>query len=284
VLVPVLAGSSGAGASTFAAVAVDVLQQAGRCALLVDTAEPARSGLSASVTVAGTEMTEVAPGVGVRWSWRGLSVVAQLESRLPALTPLPLLAPEQWLPASGLSPLHVTLVDLGQQWSAPTATLLRGASGWLALGADRSAGPCPVLVVRPTRASLLAAEAALAQLDPWTTTRQAAAPARMVVMASARRRWPKHVVGAAGARVAALLPDAVFVPYDDELAVGGIEAHPTPPRVQDAVAQLLDDWGLLTPARPAHQPSPLSQTTGRGWVELSGRRAADGSPLYLPAV
>jgi hypothetical protein len=271
VVVPVLAGSSGAGASTFAAAAVDVLQQVGRCALLVDTAEPARSGLGAAATAAGADAIDLAAGVRVRWSWRGMSVLAQLETDLPASTPAPDPAVEQWLPPSGLSPLHVTVVDLGREWSAPTRAQLGGVSDWLAIDADRSAGPYPVLVVRPTRPSLLAAEAALTQLEPWITFGRTTASARLVVMASPRRKWPKHVLGAAGARVAALAQDAVFVPYDDELLVSGVEPHPVPPRVQDAVAGVLDDWGLLAPPHRSHR------------IESGERRTGRGSPLYLPA-
>jgi hypothetical protein len=257
VLVPVLAGSSGAGASTFAAAATDVLQHAGRCALLVDGAEPSRSGLAAAAALHGAVVSELAEGVRVRYSWRGHSVLAQLETELPALAPTPQITPPQWLPARGLAPLHVTVVDLGQDWSRCTPTPLRGASGWLRMGAAGAPRPWPVLVVRATRPSLMAAEAALARLDPWIRAGQAAAPARLVVMASWKRRgWPPGVTGAAGSRVAALLPDAVFVPVDRDVDLGGITEQPTPPRVQAAVAALLHDWGLLTPLDPGYAPNP----------------------------
>jgi hypothetical protein len=259
VVIPVLAGSSGAGASTFTAIALDVLQQAGRCALAIDPAEPTRSGLAAAAPVAGTDVTHPVEGWGVRYSWRGYSLLAQLEPitppLVPTLTPLlgapPSIAPHQWLPPSGLQPLHVTLVDLGQRWSACAHTPLQGAAAWLRMGAPDGPRPWPVLVVRATRPSLMAAEGALARLEPWISAGLAVAPVRLVVMASRKRRgWPAGVTAAAGARVAALLDDAVFVPADHTVDIGGITEQPTPARPQAAVGELLHEWGLLTARTP----------------------------------
>jgi hypothetical protein len=254
-VLPVLSGSPGAGASVFSALAADVLQQAGRCALLVDTAEPSRSGLAAAAAITGAEVAYPAAGVGVRWSWRGHAVVAQMETDLEPLAPVPPFTPAEWLPPSGLVPLHVTIADVGQGWCAPTDAPLTGPGSWLAAGTGADT-PCPVLVVRATRPSLLAAEAALARMDPWVSAGQAVFPIRLVVMASWKRKWPKGVAGVAGARVSSLLDDAVFVPHDEELLLGGISEHPTPPRAQAAVAQLLHEWGLLT-------PGPTSNTRTR---------------------
>lgn len=259
VVIPVLAGSSGAGASTFTATALDVLQQAGRCALAIDPAEPSRSGLATAAPVVGTTVTYPVEGWGVRYSWRGYSLLAQLEPTTPRLVPtlppslgtLPSIAPPQWLPPSGLHPLHVTLIDLGQQWSACTHTPLQGAGAWLRMGAPDGPRPWPVLVVRATRPSLIAAEGALARLDPWISAGLAVAPVRLVVMASRKRRgWPAGVTAAAGARVAALLDDAVFVPADHTVDIGGITEQPTPARAQVAVGELLHEWGLLTARTP----------------------------------
>jgi hypothetical protein len=247
VVVPVLAGSAGAGASAFAAATVDALQRAGRCALLVDAAEPFRSGLCSATEVEGQHATCPTPGLRVRYSWRDHVVVARKETDLdPATTSIPGLEPLQWLPLPPLEPLHTTVVDLGQDWTRPEACAPAGACGWLRGPAGGSPAPRPVLVVRATRPSLMAAEAALARLDSRVGSGQVVAPARLVVMASWKKRWPAGVTGAAGARVARLLDDAVFVPYDRDLDIGGVTAAPTPTRVQSVVADLLDQWGLLT--------------------------------------
>jgi hypothetical protein len=132
VVLPVLAGSSGAGASVLSAPVVDVLQQAGRCALLVDTAEPSRPGLSAAAAVTSAEVACPADGVAIRWSWRGHAVVAQMQTALSALAPIPLVLPIDWLPPSGLVPLHVTVADLGHAWCHP------GVGRWVAAGSASS--------------------------------------------------------------------------------------------------------------------------------------------------
>lgn len=247
-LIPVLAGSAGAGASVFAAATVDALQRAGRCALLIDAAEPFRSGLCSATEVEGQHTTSPAPGLRVRYSWRDHVVVARKETDLdPATTSIPELEPLQWLPLPPLEPLHTTVVDLGQDWTRPEACAPTGACGWLRGPAAFSPAPRPVLVVRATRPSLMAAEAALARLDSRIASGQVLPPARLVVMASWKKRgWPAGVAGAAGARVARLLDDAVFVPYDRDLDIGGVTAAPAPTRVQSAVADLLEQWGLLT--------------------------------------
>jgi hypothetical protein len=263
-VVPVLAGSSGAGASVFAAAMAHSLQWAGRCALLIDTAEPSRSGLCSATEVDGEHATRPVAGVAVRYSWMGHAVLARREPdpgpdpghHHPAdwagLGSLPSLQPHQWLPLPPLEPLHTTVVDLGGDWARPHTTgghpLTHSALAWLR--APRAGTvPRPVLVVRATRPSLAAAEAALARLDTYIGAGELVAPARLVVMASWKKRgWPRGVTGAAGARVARLLDNAVFLPYDRELDLGGITAAPCPERVRSAVAELLDQWGLLSPS------------------------------------
>jgi hypothetical protein len=260
-VLPVLAGSSGAGASVFAAVAVDVLQQFGQRALLVDTGEPPRSGLCSAAEVDGDRTIHTAPGVIVRYSWRGHAVLARREHDAACpdragLSAIPCLEPHRWLPLPAIDPLHATVVDLGSDWTRPEPDpgrdLSTGMLAWLRAAYPAAAGPRPVLVVRATRPSLAAAEAALARFDPLFASGELVAPARLVVMASWKKRgWPRGVVGTAGARVARLLDDAVFVPYDRDLDLGGVTAELTPPRVRAVVAQLLGEWGLLPPrARP----------------------------------
>ena len=69
-VVPVLAGSPGAGASVLAAALTDTLQLAGRCVLLVDAADPARSGLAAAASAEGPWTSAVTPLLQIRYSWR----------------------------------------------------------------------------------------------------------------------------------------------------------------------------------------------------------------------
>ncbi|HZS21063.1 MAG TPA: hypothetical protein VFA63_08750, partial [Pseudonocardiaceae bacterium] len=130
VVVPVLAGSAGAGASVFAAAMADALQRAGRCALLVDTAGRSCSGLCSASEVEGQHTTTPALGVRVRYSWRGHALLARSESD-HGVAAVPELAPIQWLPLPPLEPLHVTVVDLGQDWTRSNPTRSVGACSWL---------------------------------------------------------------------------------------------------------------------------------------------------------
>ena len=83
-LIPVLAGSAGAGASCVAAAIVDALQQDQRCALLIDADDPARSGLAGASSVDGPWTRQVNDHLTVRYSWRADALLARLETRNPA--------------------------------------------------------------------------------------------------------------------------------------------------------------------------------------------------------
>lgn len=149
VVVPVLSGSPGAGASVLAAALADALQRAGRCVLLVDAADPARSGLAGAAPMEGPWVHHPHRQLAIRYSWRGHALLARLESGLPTITPGMVPPPPAWLPE--LDPLHVTVADLGHDGWRAAANPLSGAGGWLRRGVP---APRPVLVVRPTRPSL----------------------------------------------------------------------------------------------------------------------------------
>ena len=242
VLIPVLSGSPGAGASVLAAALTDALQRAGRCALLVDAADPARSGLAAAAATEGPWAHSPHRDVAIRYSWREHAVLARLATTLPVISPGMVPPPPAWLPQ--LDPLHATVVDIGHDGWRATADPLVGAGGWLRHG---SPAPRPVLVVRPTRPSLQLAERVVARLDGWIAAGIATAPWAMVVVGA--KRWPAGVAGAAGQRVARLVETAVFLPHDPQVAAGGVTAAPLPERLLDAVSPLLAQWGLIPPIR-----------------------------------
>ena len=237
-VIPVLSGSPGAGASVLTAVISDVLQLAARCVLVVDTADPARSGLALATKSEGPWGPGPHSAVRIRYAWRAQAVLARVETSLPVLTPGMVPPPRFWRPA--VRELHATVVDIGHDAWRVSAHPLIGAGEWLRRGTPP---PRPVLVVRPTRPSLVHAEQVLARLEAWGEIGAATAPAQLVVMGA--KRWPAGVAGVAGRRLARLVEGAVFVPHDTGLAVGGITAQVTPARAQDAVAPLLRSWGLL---------------------------------------
>ncbi|MGW4527898.1 hypothetical protein [Amycolatopsis sp. NPDC004378] len=237
-VVPVLAGSPGAGASVLAAVVADVLQLEQRRVLLVDPADPPRSGLAAVARSQGPWLAHPHPRVHIRYSWRAQALVARLETELPVLAPGMVPPPRFWRPP--VQQLDATVVDLGHDPWRITAHPLSGAGAWLRRGTPQ---PRPLLVVRPSRPSLLHAEQVLARLEHWISCAAATGPAQLVVAGA--KRWPDGVAGAAGRRVAALLPDAVFLPLDSELAAAGVTAAVTPARLRQAITPVLRRWGLL---------------------------------------
>jgi hypothetical protein len=239
-VVPVLAGSPGAGASVLAAAITDTLQLAGRCVLLVDAADPARSGLAAATSAEGPWTSAITPQLRIRYSWRQYALLARLESRLPAVSPGMVPPPSRWLPL--LDPLHATVVDIGHDGWRATANPVLGAGAWLRRGVPAAR---PILVVRPTRPSLRHAEQVLTRLDPWVRAGTVSVPCRLVVTGATG--WPRGVAGAAGRRVETLLPSALFVPRDQQLEAGGVTEELVGPRVRNALVPLLVEWGLLPP-------------------------------------
>jgi hypothetical protein len=254
-VIPVLSGSPGAGASVLSAVISDVLQLAARCVLVIDTADPARSGLALATKSEGPWGPGPHSAVRIRYAWRAQALLARVETSLPVLTPGMVPPPRFWRPA--VRKLCATVVDIGHDAWRVSAHPLIGAGEWLRLGTP---APRPVLVVRPTRPSLVHAEQVLARLDAWVEIGAATPPAQLVVMGATR--WPAGVAGVAGRRLARLVEGAVFVPHDAELAVGGITAQVTPARAQNAVAPLLRSWGLL----PA-----MEGEARRSWSSWRGR-------------
>ena len=202
------------GASVLAAAVTDALQQAGQRVLLVDAADPARSGLAAAAPEEGLHVRQVHPGLHLRYSWRHESLLARMESRFP-ITPAMVPPPPAWLPDRG--PVHVTVVDVGHDGWRAAADPLLGAGGWLRRGQPAT---LPILVVRPTRPSLQQAEQVLARLYRWVNARVAEPPAQLVVVGA--RRWPRGVTGAAGRLLDPLIPDAVFVPLHRRVEFGGV--------------------------------------------------------------
>jgi hypothetical protein len=244
-VIPVLSGSPGAGASVLAATLADTLQLAGCRTLLVDAADPVRSGLAIAARNAGPWVRGPHPAVCVRYSWRARTLLAQLETWLPVLAPGMVPPARFWYPGVNL---HVTIVDVGHDSWRIGAHPLVGAGEWLRAGTPM---PKPVLVVRATRPALVHAEQTLSRLEPWVGAGTAAAPAQLVVMGA--KRWPAEVAGSAGRRVAALLNNAVFIPHDRGTAAGGVDASLTPSALRAAVTPLLRRWGAFGDHRSRSQ-------------------------------
>lgn len=254
-VIPVLAASPGAGASLVATVLADAMQIAGRRVLMVDTADPVRSGLAAAARSEGPVLTGPHPSVRVRVSWRAQALLARVETDLPVIAPGMVPPPRFFKPST--QSVEATVVDLSHDAWRVAAHPLAGAGAWLRAGTPM---PRPVLVCRATRPSLLHAEQLLARLDAWNSTGTTTPPAQLVVVGA--KRWPTGVPGGAGRRVSALLDDALFLPHDPAIATSGITAEATPKRLREAITPLLRRWELLPqPASSAGRLPGLPRRT-----------------------
>lgn len=237
-VIPVVAASPGAGASIAATLLTDVLQLAGRLTLLIDPADPPRSGLASATRSGGITRVAVGGCAGIRFSWRAQALLARLDAQTAVIAPGAVPPPRFWRPP--VPRLDVTVVDLGHDPWRVAAQPLFGVGAWLRRGTPQ---PRPVLVVRPSRPSLLHAEQVLARLESWAACAAAVMPAQLVVMGA--KRWPPGVAGAAGRRVAELLPGAVFVPHDAQLSASGVTDAVTPARLRQAITPVLQRARLV---------------------------------------
>lgn len=238
-VVPILAASPGAGATSAAVAIADALQLAGRSVLLVDAGDPVRSGLGRAARADGPRRDGPGPAAGIRFSRRARAVLARLDvADLVAETVL-FPPPPYWHPGGGRG-VDVTVVDIGHDpWRLASDPAL-GPGQWLRVG---SPSPIPALVVRPTVPGLAHAEQVLARLAPWVRAGTVTPPTQLLVVGA--RRWPKGVAGTAGRRTSILLPDAVFFPHDREVAAHGVTADVTPSSLRTPADRLLRSWRLL---------------------------------------
>ncbi|WP_410595393.1 hypothetical protein [Amycolatopsis sp. lyj-23] len=240
-VVPILAASPGAGATSTAVVIADALQLAGRSVLLIDAGDPVRSGLGRAARTDGPRRDGPSSAAGIRFSRRAQAILARLEVVESAAEPVVFPPPPYWHPAGGRG-IDVTVVDIGHDpWRLATNPAL-GPGQWLRVG---SPSPIPALVVRPTVPGLAHAEQVLARLEPWVRTAAVTPPTQLLVVGA--RRWPKGVAGTAGRRTSVLLPDAAFFPHERDVADHGITADVTPSALRSPAEQLLRSWHMLQP-------------------------------------
>ena len=242
VVIPVLAGSPGSGASVVAATVADALQIAGRCVLLADAADPARSGLAEAAAAEGLSTRRVHDGLTVRYSWRHAALLARLESPHP-IVPAMVPPPSGWLPP--IRPVHVTVVDVGHDGWRAAADPLSGAGCGCAAG-TRCRGRC-WWCARPGRHCA-------ARSRSWPSCTGGSPPGwprhRPSWWSSAPAGGPAGSAGWPGRLLAGLLDDAVFLPRHPDIETGGVTADLVPRQLRSAVTPLLQDWQLLDAPPP----------------------------------
>lgn len=231
-VIPVLAASPGTGASVIAAALTDAISEAGMRTLLVDGAEPTRSGLANAARVDGPWTRGPHPLVSVRFSLRSGALLGRVDSDLPVITPGMVPSPAWWRPNDVA--LAATVVDIGHDAWRVAANPMVGVGAWLRHGEPP---PRPLLVCRASQPSLLHAEQVLARLEPWVGLGALAAVEQLVVVGA--RRWPAGVVGGAGRRLADLVENALFVPHDKFIAARGVTDRPIPQHVRRALRRIV---------------------------------------------
>ncbi|WP_329060456.1 hypothetical protein [Amycolatopsis sp. NBC_01480] len=267
IVVPVLAASPGAGATTVAAALADAAQIRGCAVLLVDTADGARSGLARAARTEGPARPGPRPGSRMRYSWRAQALLARAETTSATLNAADLPPPPYWLPPGHR--VRATVVDLASDpWSIATNPAA-GAGAWLA---PVGGGTHPIVVVRPSLPGVIHAEQILARLEYWGRRGSVALPCRLVVVGV--RKWPAQVAASAGARVQALIPTTVFLPHDSGLAVEGVTASVTPPGLRDPLKGLLDQ--ILGPSPGG--PVETTETRDRSRWRIRRARLDAGEP------
>ena len=243
-VLPVIGAGAGVGTSVVAAALFDVLDSYAVPTLLIDGADPARSGLAAAVHSQTTPASTSHPRIAIAYGRRGDGWVAQLRTPpTEVLSPRMIPDPWWWLPHQTAP--AATVVDLGWDAWQVAAAPLRGMGAWLEVGTPHT--PRPILVVSATRPSLAKANQLLTRLQPWIATGRIAPPRALVVVGAGR--WPKGVLGVANSTLGDLAEDAVFIPHDPTVALAGVGPDPISDRVQHAVAEVPARWGVV-PATP----------------------------------
>ena len=262
-VIPVLAAHGGAGASTCALALADAADAAGLRVLLIDTADPARSGLSYACDVEGSVLVGTSSRRGVQRSCRRGIDVRRVAAGLSALC-LPNAVPDisAWTEALAAA-YDVTIIDLA--WDAwqtlagtPTPT-----TAWL-MAADTT----PVVVLRATRRGLTQLEGVLAAAAA-ANLQEATAPVKALVSVGAAT-WPPDVLASASPAARGLLARAVTLPWDVDLERYGLTTAPSPPVLQGAALMVLAELGVAVVA-----PSTSDETRHR---RLAWPRGLRGKP------
>ncbi|MBN9619635.1 MAG: hypothetical protein J0H43_07880 [Actinobacteria bacterium] len=237
-VVAVVAGHSGAGASTVAVALAEALAAAGSNVWIVEVADASRSGLAGATTA---ELGE--DGTGWRRGRRsgpwGDIHIDRLAFRAAAIEQVP-------APAPAPCPDELLVLDIG--WPARDAL---AALGWLATALT----DCSLLMVcRPTVPGVRQSEYLLAELAEHS-------PGSVIVAAVGPARWPGAATASTGPHLRAARESGrvITVPIDRRVETDGVSAEALPKALAAAGKAL----AAALPSTAAHDHLTDQSALGR---------------------
>ncbi len=222
-VVAVVAGHSGAGASTVAVTLAQALEKdCGRTVRIVEVADASRSGLAAATNAEFGE-----DGTGWRRGRRGDTCIDRLAFRAAVISHVP-------APAPATSPDEVLVLDIG--WPARDAL---AADGWLATALATAS---LLIVCRPTVPGIRQTEYLLGEF-----AERSGEPITLAAVGSTR--WPGAVTASAGPQVRAARQSGrvVSVPIDRRLETDGVSPEALPKALAAAGRALLAALPAVAP-------------------------------------
>lgn len=257
VVVPVFGAQPGVGTSGVALALADAAAAAGMRVLLVDEADPARSGLTGAAVQRVASDPPGQTGLRVTTSHRRGVVIRSLVAPSRRATPWELPTLARWVPARLRDDgFDVTVVDVGwDMWQVlpdlDDDQLDDGPLVWL-----RAQPASPVLVCRASRPSVRQAATVAAT---WTAHRDAGrvGGTRLQLAVSGADSWPEaDLTAGADTAVAKLAGSAVFFPYDLSAALDGWTERPLHPAALTAAGRVLSRASAqLAETLPAERPA-----------------------------
>ena len=256
-VIPIVGAHPHVGASGVALAVADAAAVLGLRVLLVDCADPARTGLAGVCGVEGASVTVCGAARGIRVSHRALERGAVQVRRMVPTTAV-LDAPQVPTPplwaAAAPTGVDVTVVDLGwDPWPLLTGLTQLGPGWWLA-GDQQQV--CPVLVLQPTVASVIKAEGVLARYG--NGVRGGLLAGVRAVAAVGGQQWDPRVLSVTGQATRTAAERAVFFPWSPPHQLSGWSTDPLPEPTLRAATALLRGVGgrVAAAAGPSPPPSP----------------------------
>jgi hypothetical protein len=233
-VVAVVAGHSGAGASTVAVTLAEALAAAGTSVRIIEVADASRSGLAGATTA---ELGE--DGTGWRRGRRGDIHIDRLAFRASAVEQVP-------APAPAPHPDELLILDIG--WPARDAL---AAGGWLATALATAS---LLLVCRPTVPGIRQTEYLLAELAEQT-------PVSVTVASVGPTRWPGAAAASTGPQLRAARESGrvITMPIDRRVETDGVSAEALPKALAAAGKAL----AAALPSTASHDHSTDQSALGR---------------------